>query len=658
MNYINFDKSKLINLEYSLSKELLRTNRGGSYASSTIINCNTRKYHGLLVCRQPAIDNENHVLLSSFDETIIQHDAEFNLGIHKYQNNVYNPKGHKYVRDFDTEPIPKLTYRVGGVVLTKEMLFTYCEDRLIIKYTLKDAHSPTTLRLRPFLAYRNVHKLSKSNIFVETKYENISNGIKLRMYQGYSYLHLQCSKQIEYTHVPDWYYNIEYYKEKQRGYEYIEDLYVPGFFDLPIEKGESVYFSIGTSEITPNECKKLFNNELKRRKPRDSYENCLINSAHQFIIRRDKKTEIIAGYPWFGRWGRDTFIALPGLTLTQGDIKTCKAVIDTMASEINGPLFPNIGHGEATAYNSVDAPLWFFWSLQKLHESIEDKALIYSKYFKILKSILKGYKNETIENIRMLENGLICAGTKYTALTWMDAVVEGIPITARQGMAVEINALWYNAVRFALELAEESDDKAFIAEWENLPELIKTSFNETFWDDEKGYLADYVDGEFKDWSVRPNMVFACSLPYRVINEEQSKRVLDKVQSELLTPRGLRTLSPKNPKYNGTYFGDQPARDNAYHQGTAWPWLLGHFSEAYLEIYGKAAVKFIESLYMGFEETMKEHGIGSISEVYDGDPPHKPGGAISQAWSVAELLRINEMIKKAKKEIKKTKSKKL
>lgn len=643
MSYINLDKSKLINLEYSLSKELLRSNRAGSYSCTTIINCNTRKYHGLLIARQPAIDDENHVLLSTLDETVIQRDAEFNLGIHKYQNDIYIPKGHKYIRDFSTEPIPKLTYRVGGVVLTKEMIFTNLDDRIILKYTLVDAHSPTALRLRPFLAYRNVHQLSKSNVFVDTKYANISNGIKMRMYQGYSHLHMQLSKEVEYTHVPDWYYNIEYFQEKDRGYDYLEDLFVPGFFDVKIEKGESIFFSAGLSEINPKYLKRRFNEELKRRQPRDSFEHCLINSAHQFVIKRGHKTEVIAGYPWFGRWGRDTFIALPGLTLTLDDPKTCKAVIDTMISEQNGALFPNIGENDKAEYNSVDAPLWFFWTMQQYSEYINDKPLVWKDYSRNFKAILEGYRDGSIDNISMQENGLIYAGEKSRALTWMDAIVDGIPVTPRIGFAVEINALWYNAVMFALDLAKEVQDDMFVKEWEQLPELIKSSFNNIFWDDNRSYLADYVDNDYKDWSVRPNMVFATSLPFIMLDDEKVKMVLDKIQAELLTPRGLRTLAPKNPLYQGIYSGDQRMRDNAYHQGTVWPWLLGHYVDAYLRIHGKSAINLVKNLYQGFEDTVKEHGIGSISEVYDGDPPHNPGGSISQAWSVGEILRIGKMI---------------
>ncbi len=645
MSYINFDKEQLINLEYSLKRELLRSNRAGSYANSTIINCNTRKYHGLLVVPQPAIDEGNHVLLSSLDETIIQKDAEFHLGIHKYKGGVYQPKGHKYVRDFVTEPIPKLTYRVGDVVLTKEMIFSTNADRMLIKYTLEQAHSITKLRFKPFLAFRNVHALSKANNFVEKKYEKIPNGIKLRMYSGYSYLYMQFSKSVEYTHIPDWYYNIEYDKERERGYEYLEDLYVPGFFEVSIKKGQSIFFSAGTKEIKPASCKKLFNNELKRRIPRDSFENCLINSAQQFIVKKEKKTEIIAGFPWFGTWGRDTFISLPGLTLATGDPKTSKAVIDTMISQLKGPLFPNICKGQNSVYNSIDTSLWFFWALQQYSEFTDNKNLIWKEYGKKMKMILNAFREGTEFNTKMLDNGLLYTGETGKAITWMDAVVARKPVTPRIGLPVEVNALWYNAIMFSLEVAKLAEDNKFVKEWKNIAEKIPDSFKKTFWDKDKTYLADYVNGEYKNWDVRPNQVIATSLPYTPIDERIRASVLEIVKKELLTPRGLRSLSPKNPNYKGVCFGNQALRDLAYHQGTVWPWLLGHFAEGYLKVYKKKALPFINKIYLGFEKVMGEHGIGTISEIYDGDPPYTPRGCISQAWSVAELLRIGYLIKK-------------
>lgn len=644
MSYINFDKNQLVNLEYSLTRELLRSNRAGSYANSTIANCNTRKYHGLLVTLQPGIDNENHVLLSSLDETVIQREAEFNLGLHKFPGGIYNPKGHKYLRDFVAEPYPKMTYRVGGVILTKEMAFTTAEDRMIIKYTLVEANSPTTLRLKPFLAFRNIHSLSRENIFADKKYEQVPNGIRVRMYQGYTDLFMQTSKANEYTHVPDWYYKIEYQEEMERGYEYQEDLYVPGFFEFTIKKGESVYFVAGTKVISPATIKRAFESEVAKRVPRNNFANCLANSAQQFIVKHGRNTEILAGFPWFGRSGRSTFVSLPGLTLVNGDTATCKTVIDTMVSEMRGPLFPLYGHGNAATWNAADTSLWFFWTLQQYAAATGDSATVWKDYGKRMKCILEGYRDGTEFNIHMDADGLISASEHGVPLTWMDAVSNGKPVTPRMGKAVEINALWYNAVCYATELAMQFCDKAFAETWQPLAEQIERSFVTLFWSPERRYLADYVDGAYKDWTVRPNMVIATSLPYSPITEEMRKEVLSRVKQELMTPRGPRTLTPKSPLYKGSYFGNQAEREAAYHQGSTSPWLLGHFAEGYLKIHGRSGLSFIKGLYAGFEQVMTEHGIGTISELYDGDPPHTGRGAISQASSVAELLRISQLIK--------------
>ncbi len=645
MSYLRFDKSQLINLEYSLGKEILRTNRAGSYASMTIIGCNTRKYHGLLVCPVDQLDGERHVLLSSLDETVIQHGKEFNIGIHKYEGDNYEPKGHKYVRDFEAETIPVTIIRVGGVVLRKERLLVENDEQILIKYTLLEAHSPTILRFKPFLAFRNIHALSKSNLIANTKSEFVPNGIKSKLYNGYPYLHMQFSKSVDFIPVPDWYYNVEYLEEQKRGYDYKEDLFVPGYFELPIKKGESVVFSGSTKEVNPNSITRRFTAELKKRVPRDDFKNCLINSAQQFIVRKKGETQIIAGFPWFDCWGRDTFISLPGLTLSIDDPKTFLQVTDTEVKKLKGGLFPNMGFGEDVAYNSVDAPLWFFWAIQQYVDYAGSEMSVWKKYSGHMKAILAAYREGASFNIRMQENGLIWAGEEGKALTWMDAVVNGYPVTQRKGFAVEINTLWYNAVKFALELAEKAGDKKFVKEWENMPEKIKESFRIVFCDPDKAYLADYVDGDYKDWSVRPNQIFAVSFKYSPLDNDKKKQVLDTVRKELLTPRGLRTLSPKNPDYKAVYEGNQEQRDKAYHQGTVWPWLLGHFCEGYLKLHKKSGIGFVRQLVEGFEEVMSEHGIGSISEIYDGNPPHLPRGAISQAWSVAEILRILTMLEK-------------
>jgi predicted glycogen debranching enzyme len=643
MSYLEFDKSQLINLNYSLGIEMLRTNRAGSFSNTTIICCNTRKYHGLLICPMENLDGDNHVLLSSLDETVIQHDRHFHLAVHMYPGVVH--PGHKYIREFENEPIATIIYRVGGVLLKKEMLLVENVERVLIRYTLLEAHSPTKLWLHPFLAFRNVHSLSKANMDVSQKYEQVENGIKTKMYHPYPFLYLQISKKSEYVSAPDWFYNVEYIEELKRGYAGHEDLFVPGFFEVDMKTGESIVFSAGLTETNTKNLNKDFNTEIKKRTPRNSYANCLENSAQQFIMRNKTGTEIIAGYPWFDRCGRDTFISLPGLTICRNELDTCSEVLDTMSKTLKNGLFIKTGKLKDDDRSSVDAPLWYFWAIQKYAERTGDYSTIWKKYGDKLKKILDAYKTGTQYNIKMQSNGLIYAGYDGIALTWMGVMINGQPLTPRTGMAVEVNALWYNAVQFALELAKKAKDKKFISEWEELPALIEKSYTETFWNDQKGYLADYVNGNYKDWSVRPNQIFAASLPYSPIDEVKRHAVTSVVQNELLTPRGLRTLSPNNPEYKGTCDGDVISRDKSYHQGTAWPWLLGAFCEAYLKLYGKSAVRFVRDLYSGFEEEMKTHGIGSISELYDGDPPYKANGAISQAWSVAEILRIKYLADK-------------
>jgi len=642
MSYIDFNKAQLVNLKYSLYRELLRTNRAGSYASTTIITTNTRKYHGLVVAPQPKIDDNNHVLLSEIDETIIANNFEFHVGMRMYPGNIYEPKGHKYLKEFISDPNPKLIYRMGGIIFVKEYIFSANEDRMFIKYSLEKASQDVTFRLKPFLAYRSVHDLSKENDYIKKDYKSVKNGVSWQLYDGYSRLYMQFSKKPVYTHEPVWYYDIDYMMERKRGYESTEDLFVPGHFDVKLKAGESIIISTSLEEKNPSQIRRQYASEIKKRTPRNNFDNCLLNAAEEFVIRNNNKAEVVAGYPWFGRWGRDTFIALPGLTLSRNDVKSFKDVTNTMLKELKNGLFPNVGSGEKASYNSVDTSLWFFWALQKLHHH-DNKIDIWKEYGPSMKKILNSFKKGTLFNIKMHDNGLIWAGEKGKALTWMDAIIDNEPVTPRTGYAVDINALWYNALRFSLELAEEANDKTFIKNWKKWPALVGESFNTTFWNKDKGYLADYVNGDFKDWSVRPNMIFAVSIPYNILNDEQNFSILNVVKSELLTNRGLRTLSPKNKDYKGHYYGDLKARDKAYHQGTVWPWLLGAYAEAYLKVLGNRGKDTLIDIYNGFESEMTTDGIGTISEVYDGNPPHLAGGAISQAWSVAELLRIKSMI---------------
>ena len=643
MGYIKFDKAHVVNLEYSLTREILRNNRAGSYSSTTIVGCNTRKYHGWLVCPVDAMGGERHVLLSSVDSTVVSNGQSFNTGIHKYQGDHYSPKGHKYVEDFDIQDIPGMTFRVGNVILKQERILVHYEEQLLIRYTIIDTDEPIKFQLRPFLAFRSIHQLTRANMWANTRTEPVPHGVKIRMYDGFPYLHMQLSCKAEFVPVPDWYYGVEYVEEQKRGYDYSEDLFVPGFFEMTASKGDVIVFSVSTREEKYAGLKAKFNRTIATKIPRSNFGNCLRNAAQQFIEKRGNDTNIIAGYHWFGSWGRDTFIALPGLALARESEDLYAAVLDTQVRRMKGGLFPNMGDNDNPAFNSVDAPLWFFQALWNYGLDLKET---WQRYGSAMKDVLNAYRAGTSFGIHMRENGLIYSGAPGKALTWMDAVVNGVPVTPREGYAVEINALWYNAVCYSLDCARGARDRAFVKEWEKLPELISSSFIETFWDDEQGYLADYVkDGEKRNMQVRPNMVIATSLPYSMLTLDQMKSILDIANRVLVTPRGLRSLSPSDEEYKGIYSGDQATRDRAYHQGTVWPWLLGPFCDGWLRVYGEGGVSRVRKLIMGFEETLTEAGISTISEIFDGDPPHSPRGAISQAWSVGEILRIFTLLEK-------------
>ncbi len=637
MGYIKFDKAQVVNLEYSLSREILRSNRAGSYSSTTIVGCNTRKYHGWLVCPVDGMGGERHVLLSSVDTTVVSNGQSFNTGIRKYHGDYFSPKGHKYVEDFDIQDIPGMTYRVGNVIMKQERILVHYKEQLLIRYTIIDTDEPVKLQLRPFLAFRSIHQLTHANMWANTRTEPVPNGIRIRMYDGFPWLNMQVSGKAEFVPVPDWYLGVEYVEEQKRGYDYSEDLFVPGFFEITASKGDVIVFSASTKEEKPAGFKTKFTRTVSSKIPRSNFGNCLRNAAQQFIEKRGDDTNIIAGYHWFGSWGRDTFISLPGLAMARTSEDLYAAVLDTQVRRMKGGLFPNMGDNDNPAFNSVDAPLWFF---QALWSYGLDPNETWKRYGAAMKDVLNAYRSGTSFGIHMRENGLIYAGAPGKALTWMDAVVNGEPVTPRDGYAVEINALWYNAVCYSIDCARAAHDRTFVREWQHLPELILMSFIEVFWDEEHGYLADYVnDREMRNMQVRPNMVIATSLPYTMLTREQMKSILDIANRMLVTPRGLRTLSPSEEGYKGIYCGDQETRDRAYHQGTVWPWLMGPFCEGWLKVYGEGGVSRVRKLIMGFEETLTEAGISTISEIYDGDPPHSARGAISQAWSVGEILRI-------------------
>lgn len=633
----------MTNLEESLQRELLRTNRSGAYSCSTIVDCNTRKYHGLLVVPVPELDDENHVLLSSMDVTVIQHGAEFNLGLHKYQGNNFSPMGHKYIREFDCDKVPTTIYRVGGVLLKKEVVFQHYENRILIRYTLVDAHSATTLRFRPFLAFRSVRQFTHENSTASRDYQDVDNGIKTRMYNGYPELFMQFSKKNEFVFQPDWYRGVEYPKEQERGYASNEDLYVPGYFEMNIKKGESIVFSAATSSIKTNTLKHLFETEMEERSPRDNFFHCLVNAAHQFHNRVGTDRYILAGYPWFKCRARDTFISLPGLTLSIGEEDYFEICMKTAERGLREFMEGKSLSVKIYEIEQPDVLLWSVWTIQQFAKS-EGKEKCHKLYGKLTTDIVNYILAGKHPNLRLDENGLLYSDGRDKAVTWMNSTANGHPVVPRSGYIVEFNALWYNALKFTAMMAAEFNKNDVAEDLEKRAELCKRSFVDTFLN-EYGYLLDYVDGNMMDWSVRPNMIFAVALDYSPLDQQQRKDVLDVCTRELLTPKGLRSLSPKSGGYNPMYVGPQTQRDYAYHQGTAWPWLGGFYMEACLKMYKRTRLSFIERQLIGYEDEMTSHCIGTIPELFDGNPPFSGRGAMSFAMNVAEILRTLNLMEK-------------
>lgn len=646
MGYLRFEKALMTNLEESLSRELLRTNRSGAYSCSTIVDCNTRKYHGLLVVPVPELDDDNHVLLSSLDATVIQHGAEFNLGLHKYNGDNYNPKGHKYIREFDCDKVPTTLYRVGGVLLKKEVVFQHYEDRILIRYTLVDAHSDTKLRFKPFLAFRSVRQFTHENSVASRDYSNVENGISTCMYAGYPDLYMQFSKDNKFVFQPDWYHNVEYPKEQERGYASNEDLYVPGYFEMDIKKGESIVFAASTSASNTSELKDLFDKEVNERSPRDNFFHCLVNAAHQFHNRASNDDRyILAGYPWFKCRARDTFIALPGLTLSIEEQDYFELVMKTAERGLREFMEGKPLSVKIYEIDQPDVLLWAVWAIQQYDKHVGSEKC-FQMYGALLKDIVYYIIDGKHPNLILKENGLLYSDGRDKAITWMNSTANGKPVVPRTGYIVEFNALWYNALCFCASIATTGGDLEAASRLEKMADLCMHSFVDTFLN-EYGYLFDYVDGSNVDWSVRPNMIFAVALEYSPLNRAQKKSVLDMCTRELLTPKGLRSLSPKSGCYNPMYVGPQTQRDYAYHQGTAWPWLGGFYMEACLRLYKRTRLSFIERQMVGYEDEMVRHCIGTIPELFDGNPPFNGRGAISFAINVAEILRTLEFLEKYK-----------
>ncbi len=647
MSYLNFDKSLLVNLEKSLTKEMLRTNKLGAYSSTTIIDCNTRKYDGLLVVPIPELGDDNFVLLSSLDETIVQHGAEFNMGIHKYGPDCYSPKGHKYIREFNIETVACTTYRVGGVVFSRERVFISHENRILIKYTLREAQSPTTMRFRPLLAFRSVNELSQENNKVQRNFNEIPNGISTSLYPNFPDLCMQLTKKADFIYAPNWYKGIEYAKEQERGYEYKEDLYSPGYFEIPIKKGESLIFSAGTSEGNPKLFPQMYEKELSKRTSRTDFFHSLKNAGQQFYNTIGDCHYIMAGYPWFKCRARDMFISLPGITLATDQVDLFEKVIDTSIVSIRKFINNEAGQCRILELEAPDALLWFIWAIQQyaLKTSMKNAA---DKYCGILYEISSFIRNQKHPNLFLHENGLLFTNGQNKPASWMNGTAWGKPVTPRTGYLVEINALLYNNLHFLADIAKENNDEYESELLSYQAEFAKQAFVRKFWNGT--YLHDFVDYNDKNNEVRPNMIFAVSLPYSPLEKDQQKSIVDITTRELLTPKGLRSLSPKSGMYAPNYEGNEIERNYKYHNGTVWPWLMGAYTEAYLKVHRAGALSFIERKLIGFESEMGEFCIGSINELFDGNPPYRGHGAMSFAMNVAEILRTLSIIKDVEKEL--------
>ena len=643
MSYLEFDKTQMANLQDSLRKEFLLTAKTGAYCSSTLVGCNIRKYHGLLVVPVDTLDDENHVLLSSLDESIIQHGAEFNLGLHKYVGDNFSPKGHKYIESFTWEKAPTWIFRVGGVRLKKEVMFRSETDRLFIRYTLLEAHSDTTLRLKPYLAFRSVRAWTHENGVANTSYKDCKQGISMRLYEGYPDLFMQTDcKKAAWVHQPDWYRGLVYDKESERGYGETEDLLVPGYFEMPIKKGESIVFTASLGERNPKDFKDIMAAEIEKHDARDNFWNCLVNAARQFSVTPENdpnETYLIAGWPWFKPRGRDTFVSLPGLTLSIGDVAQFERYMATAEKAIMDFIEHRPVSVKIYEVEQPDVLLWAVWSLQQYAKIVGiDKC--YAKYGTLVERIMQFIWEGKHPNLFVHDNGLLYSNGRDQAVTWMNSTAYGRPIVPRSGYIVEFNALYYNAKKFFQQMLLQSGTKANAAIAEQIEsecKLMEESFRNTFLN-EFGYLFDYVDGTDRCYEMRPNQLLAIALDYSPLTRKECKVILDFCTKELKTPKGIRSLTPKSGNYHPYYIGRQEDRDIAYHQGTAWPWLMGFYLEAYHKVYKMSGVNYIERQLIGFEEELFYHCIGTIPELFDGNPRFSGRGAVSFAMNVSGILR--------------------
>lgn len=643
MAFLKFNKSELVNLSYSLKREILCASKTGAYCNTSILTCNTRKYHGLLAVTLDRFGGDKFLLLSALDESLVVGGKKFNLGIHCY-GDVYEPRGHKYIVDFSADPIPQITYKVGDIVFRKSLLLVQDRDEILIKFELLESPSSVKLQLSPYLAFRNIHTLTHENGEANTVGSPIQGGMSYRMYANFPNLNLQLSDaKAKFVEAGHWNQNITYSDEYRRGFDCREDLYVPGYFETSLRPGGSVIFSASVNQEEPTDFKKHFAAGVKAADEIESYSDQLRHCADTLIIDHNSRKKINAGFSWlYTGLLRETLISLPGLTLDGlHSPKTFEEILDNLIADEQERLFRRT--------TQVEAPLYIATCLQQYIEHGADPKAVWKKYGIILRGVLESYLPGERAEIAMRPNGLLWAQKDGTALSWMNAYVDGHPVTERAGFQVETNALWYNAVCFAVEMERKWGAKKsqFVAKWVEIAELIKANFQTTFWCEDLGYLADYVGADGKNTDVRPNQLWALWCKFSAVDEEKFPSILRVVERELVTSRGIRTLSPRNVRYRGVYEGSQVNRDLAYHEGCAHPFILALYIAICFNVKGPSFIGKAQWLVEGFEEDLSKHGVGAISEIYDGNPPHEPHGAISSALSTAALLTVETIINKYK-----------
>ena len=643
MAFLKFNKSELVNLSYSLRREIILASKTGAYCNTSIVTCNTRRYHGLLASPVDRFGGFRYILLSSLDESLTLNSKRFNLGIHCY-GGIYDPRGHKYIVDFDADPVPQITYKVGEIVFRKSIALAPDHNQVLIKYELVKAPAKVTLELKPFLAFRRVHDLTHENPEARTGYDEIPGGVAFRLYDGFPDLNLQLSNRAEFRYNPYWYKGVTYSDEMRRGFDCREDLFVPGAFTLELAPGGSVVFSADAdAPVVPAGLKRKFTAMVDRIGPITSFHDQLVKSADLLIRSGNAHKQIVAGYSWLETGLlRETLDSLAGLTLYGKDSpKEFEEILDNLIADEQERLFHRT--------TQVEAPLCMTVALQQYIAYAGRKRHIWQKYGNTLKGIIESYAPGRRKEVVMQPDGLLWTQMDGVALSWMNAYIDGRAVTKRAGYQVETNALWYNAICFALDMeaAYGDPDGDFVRTWTPVRERVEANFQPTFWNAGAGYLADYVDNAGQHTELRPNQIWAVSLDYKAVSDEVVGEVMRVVNNELVTRRGIRSLSPRDNAYRGVYEGSLYERDLAYHNGCAFPFLLAQFCYASFNMMGAGFVKRAEWLTEGFYEDLSKHGVGAFSELYDGDPPHEAHGAVSSALSTAALLHIDWLIQQYK-----------